>query len=499
MPTITEINAAINSAIRNKVTMHSISPANVADQLASIANEFLTRGIKILLSTGELASTDSADGKLLLINENGVISLMYDYGDQPGVDGDIYFDGTDGKVWTRVLFVQSEADTELRLMYSGGKGKVTPMEEAIVAGPSLGLGYQSVNDLPNPTARLNARGDASEGMEQFLDDFTLGHGWHRSINAIIYTAWNGQLKDYFAISNPGFDYVVNDILSVDLGTGGQIKVESVDGDGAILTFSIFNLGSGYPLDGILTTGGGSGHDASITLAGDSYKNLLLNGSLEDLKPYRLHLRINSFVAGSLQAFLGAGDFASLSDHESEFIGRYGADAFKIKIVPSDDFSGNIDARGELGGNYLKQQIYDTALILEGPAKFLDFLGSDNLQDVIVDDTGKLNLSPIKKYVALISQLETDAPIENTILYSNLGGDIVFSRVDVGQYVLTLAGAFPANKVILRICSQNQLVNYQFGGVDADNLSLQTWHFTGGDFVLSDNIMDKASIEIIVYP
>lgn len=55
-----------------------------------------------------------------------------------------------------------------------------------------------------------------------------------------------------------------------------------------------------------------------------------------------------------------------------------------------------------------------------------------------------NLCHYKKYVALLTQSGTDAPVA-TVLENSLGGTVVWTRNDVGVYIGTLAGAFTANK------------------------------------------------------
>lgn len=52
--------------------------------------------------------------------------------------------------------------------------------------------------------------------------------------------------------------------------------------------------------------------------------------------------------------------------------------------------------------------------------------------------------PYKVYSALLTQSGTDAPVA-TVLENTLGGTPVFSYVGVGEYRLTLTGAFPQLK------------------------------------------------------
>lgn len=56
---------------------------------------------------------------------------------------------------------------------------------------------------------------------------------------------------------------------------------------------------------------------------------------------------------------------------------------------------------------------------------------------------------VKKYVALLTQSGTSAPVA-TVLENTLSGTPVWSRGSTGQYVLTLASEFPAGKVLASI-------------------------------------------------
>ena len=48
------------------------------------------------------------------------------------------------------------------------------------------------------------------------------------------------------------------------------------------------------------------------------------------------------------------------------------------------------------------------------------------------------------YTALLTQSGTNAPVA-TVLENTLGGIVVWTRSGVGEYIGTLAGAFPLNK------------------------------------------------------
>jgi len=62
---------------------------------------------------------------------------------------------------------------------------------------------------------------------------------------------------------------------------------------------------------------------------------------------------------------------------------------------------------------------------------------------VVDTTSSENVPP-KEYIALLSQVNTDAPIA-TVYKNELGGTVVWTYKTTGVYTGTLAGAFPTNK------------------------------------------------------
>lgn len=54
---------------------------------------------------------------------------------------------------------------------------------------------------------------------------------------------------------------------------------------------------------------------------------------------------------------------------------------------------------------------------------------------------------VKRYVALLTQSGTDAPVA-TVLENSLGGTVVWAYVSAGIYTATLASAYAANKTIV---------------------------------------------------
>lgn len=65
---------------------------------------------------------------------------------------------------------------------------------------------------------------------------------------------------------------------------------------------------------------------------------------------------------------------------------------------------------------------------------------------------RIILGGVKVYKVLLTQIGTNNPVA-TVLVNTLGGDIVWTRVNVGIYSGTLNGAFPANKTYAILSSK----------------------------------------------
>ena len=76
-------------------------------------------------------------------------------------------------------------------------------------------------------------------------------------------------------ANGGTGYLVNDIITVVQpdATGGTLTVGSVDGNGAVLTFSIATQGSGYSVAVNLATMGGTGSGLIVNVTAITPANL----------------------------------------------------------------------------------------------------------------------------------------------------------------------------------------------------------------------------------
>ena len=115
-------------------------------------------------------------------------------------------------------------------------------------------------------------------------------------------------------------------------------------------------------------------------------------------------------------------------------------------------------------------------------------------NITADENSTGLLFNYKSYVALISQTGTAAPTV-TILENTLG-DIVWTRIGLGDYIGTLTGAFPSGKVV---CFSNQIDMPTMTIIQRknnDNVYINTG--TPGTTTIADGILNNTSIEIRVY-
>lgn len=100
------------------------------------------------------------------------------------------------------------------------------------------------------------------------------------------------------------------------------------------------------------------------------------------------------------------------------------------------------------------------------------------------------------YTALLSQSGTDAPVA-TVLENTLGGTVVWTREDDGQYRGTLSGAFPFETTVIFMMNTSGSLASQLTAFPADGDSVLVYSGSSGS--LSDEQLSSTSIEIRVYP
>lgn len=105
--------------------------------------------------------------------------------------------------------------------------------------------------------------------------------------------------------------------------------------------------------------------------------------------------------------------------------------------------------------------------------------------------------PYEKYVALLSQTGTDAPIP-TVLENTLSGTLVWSYQAVGEYRVTLTGAFLIGKVVIfhkDLSGGYRIVIQRL----TDNVIQVITYDPTTPFAGSNGRLSNTSIEIRVYP
>lgn len=110
---------------------------------------------------------------------------------------------------------------------------------------------------------------------------------------------------------------------------------------------------------------------------------------------------------------------------------------------------------------------------------------------------------MKRYIAILNQTGQNAPVA-TVLENSLGAPIVWTRSSEGQYLGTLAGAFPAKTKLLHGDGQ---------GGEADTRVSMMLPPSVEDYVLvhtknvseevpapmfADNLLLRTTVEILVY-
>lgn len=105
----------------------------------------------------------------------------------------------------------------------------------------------------------------------------------------------------------------------------------------------------------------------------------------------------------------------------------------------------------------------------------------------------------KKYVAIINQIDNNAPEAITILDNTLGATVTWSYTGIGEYKATCAGAFTADKTAIFFApsaSASITPSYVFSQV----IDLNECYFLSMDNLgnNANNIIKKVCVEIRVY-
>jgi hypothetical protein len=111
----------------------------------------------------------------------------------------------------------------------------------------------------------------------------------------------------------------------------------------------------------------------------------------------------------------------------------------------------------------------------------------------------------KRFLCLLNQTSTNAPTM-TILINDLGGTPVWSYIDVGNYLMTLTGAFVGDKVrVIPPTNPNNLIDwnvYSAGRNNDNSIFLTSAILTATPTIaMSDELLYEglSFLEILIYP
>jgi hypothetical protein len=140
-----------------------------------------------------------------------------------------------------------------------------------------------------------------------------------------------------------------------------------------------------------------------------------------------------------------------------------------------------------------------------------FGNKDNSMETnIIEDVSylveKANNTPspaYKVYTALLTQSGTDAPVA-TVLENTLGGDVVWTRDNIGQFIVTSNNLFTAYKTAVFITPTSASSGYPVFAFDTDppnedNLYIYSYGApSGAPDNYEDGKLNKTTVEIRVY-
>ena len=146
-------------------------------------------------------------------------------------------------------------------------------------------------------------------------------------------ASNGEIVGSSGIDSGGHDYNDDDVLSVesDTGSGAQIVITEMDGEGVVIRYKITNAGSGYPV-------GCQAYDTTSE-GGHGFRPILCASSNGGVVSYTLSNGGNNYVTGIHQTAGGHGSGFTVSVSNTKQVGT-------INDIAGFDGSGSGYSLGE---------------------------------------------------------------------------------------------------------------------------------------------------------
>jgi len=170
-------------------------------------------------------------------------------------------------------------------------------------------------------------------------------------------------------------------------------------------------------------------------------------------------------------------------HVSQSVDAFtGIDAYDITI------SGSLTITGSVAINGLSTSSQSNVLTINTASGQLFYTASSALTS-----------TPYKKYVALLNQTGTSAPIA-TVLENTLGGAITFTRINAGNYEISSSALFTSGKTFIMLSNPNAATATSVYN-NLNSIYFDTKDITSlTPFIPnSDDLLDNTAIEIRVYP
>ena len=166
---------------------------------------------------------------------------------------------------------------------------------------------------------------------------------------------------------------------------------------------------------------------------------------------------------------------------------YSVDKSDIDFVQLDETHISIDLLG--GGPILLSDLEMNGVVPANMAALKAAIAT------VFPNAGGAATTTYLVYTALLSQTGTGSPVA-IVLENTLGGIPVWTRNSVGLYIGTLAGAFPADKVVMFLGNTLDGINVYSGDRETPPDSIYITTFQSN--VLADTMLVKTPLEIRVY-
>lgn len=343
------------------------------------------------------------------------------------------------------------------------------------------------------------------------NNVTQGSNWNINITGSS-AAWNSLQRSAGNIADPPFFLTMN---STENNAGATTKAQAITALGINLKANdadvLHKTGNETKSGNLTVTGtmqcylynGNSTGNYLVFNSATSPNELSSNTRNAGVSAWRITDLRNSGTDNIIDFVKGTNIVTSIKSNGT--IKATGAVNTDEVIIKSQLDSSLATAANNVAGNYVPSSgvstIAGTKTFSESPVVPAGTLASHAVNVGQVDQVILAVKRPYKVYTALIRQTGTSAPTV-TVLENTIGGSPSWAYVDIGNYTLTIPGAFPDSEKVACIISpfwnsistNNQQYRARPGG-DNNTISVQT---TLGNSATNGMFSSGSVIEIRVY-